>query len=45
MAIEKLSEEVTYGLRSNTGKPKSYKTRAGEDIIGVFNEQRKDQHI
>ena len=41
VAIEKLSEEVTYVLRSNIGKPKSYKTRAGEDITGERNQNRQ----
>ena len=41
MAIEKLSEEVTYGLRSNIGKQKSHKTRGGEDITGERNRKRQ----
>ena len=41
MAIEKVSEEVKYGLRSNNGKQKSYKTRAGEDTTGERNWKRQ----
>ena len=34
VAVEELSEEVTYELRSNIGKQKSCRTRGGEDTMG-----------